>query len=257
VAEVLRTSGLTRHFGALAAVDDVSMEVCKGEILSIIGPNGAGKTTLFNLITGFVAPTRGEVWVKGERVTGKRPDEIAERGVIRTFQETETFAGVPVLDGIVMGFHRVSKPRIGAILLGLESNRREEDAIRARAVQLLRSVGIEDKRDMVARDLTYGQQKLVAIAVAMAAGPELLLLDEPTAGLNARESWDMVEVIQGIQESGVTVGLVEHDMNVVMGISDRIIVLDAGCVIAIGEPDQIQKNEQVIEAYLGKEYASA
>lgn len=254
---LLETKRLTKYFGGLGAVKDVDFIINPGEIVSLIGPNGAGKTTFFNLVTGFLRPTKGKILYKEGDITNLKPHEVAARGIIRTFQKTKVFPGVTVLEGIIMGSHRMTNPHVLGILANTAATRKEEEKVRQRALDILNFLGIQHRKDMLAKNLPYGEQRILEIAVALAANPELLLLDEPATGMNPEETKRLTKLIYKIREKGITILLVEHDMDVVMEISDRIVVLDSGEVIARGLPQEIRENKEVIKAYLGEEYVYA
>lgn len=251
--KVLEVEGLSKNFGGLMAVKDVSFHVDKCEIVSLIGPNGAGKTTVFNLITGFFEPTYGKIIFENEEMRGLKTHVISGKGVQRTFQKTEVFPEVTTFEGVMMGLHRYCTPRQGvlSILFNTKKKRATEEEAQQKALEIIEFTGLKGKEEFLSKNLSYGEQRLLEIAVAYAAGPRLLLLDEPTSGMNPEESKRAMDLIYKIREQGITILLVEHDMNVVMGISDRIIVLDYGEKIAEGLPSEIRENENVIKAYLG------
>jgi ABC-type branched-subunit amino acid transport system ATPase component len=244
---------LTMRFGGLVAVSDVSFVVRPREILSIIGPNGAGKTTVFNCITGFLRPTAGRIEFEGRDITGLRPDLVVRRGIARTFQMIRLFPDLGVDENVMIGLH--GRIRAGTLdsLLHTPLHRREEAWVRTEMRRHLAFVGLEGHAHRQARELAYGNQRRLEIARALATGPRLLILDEPASGMNPAEKAGLVQLIGRIRDSGITVLLIEHDMSVVMGISDRIIVLDHGEQIAEGNPEAIQGDARVIEAYLGRE----
>ena len=247
----LRVEDLAVEFGGVAALAGVSFEVRPGTITSLIGPNGAGKTTAFNAITGYLRPRRGRVSWDDTLLTGSRPCEVARRGIVRTFQKTSVFPALSVRDNVMVGLHLRGRARVLAILLGRRAVRDEETRLAAEAEAVMALVGLEHRRDAVAGALPYGEQRLVELAVALAARPRLLLLDEPGAGMTGGEKERLIERIRGLRDGGMTVLLVEHDMRLVMGISDTVIVLNHGRVIAEGAPAAIQSHPDVIRAYLG------
>jgi branched-chain amino acid transport system ATP-binding protein len=249
---MLRVIGLTKQFGGLTAVDNVSFDVPKGQVFALIGPNGAGKTTLFNCVTGMFAPTSGTVLLEGEDITGVKPHRAAKLGVARTFQNIRLFDYMTVLDNVRLGQHVRMHAQLWDALLKLPREKKEEAAVTDRARELLKFVGIERYAESYARNLAYGQQRRLEIARALATGPRLLLLDEPAAGFTPQEKVELMELVDRIIEQGTTVFLIEHDMRVVMGASKRIAVLDHGEKIAEGTPEEVRNNQRVIDAYLGK-----
>ncbi|MGQ4809983.1 Lipopolysaccharide export system ATP-binding protein LptB [Candidatus Entotheonellaceae bacterium PAL068K] len=254
---LLEVKGLTMRFGGLLAVSHVTFQQREGEILSIIGPNGAGKTTLFNIMTSFYQPTEGDVVYRGQSLLGRPTHAVSDLGIVRTFQKTMVFPGVTVQEGVLMGLHRRSKVNGWDILWNTNRKRQEDRALAQEANRLLEFTGLVDKAHLSARNLPYGEQRLLEIAVGLAPGPTLLLLDEPASGMNAEEASRALDLIRRIRDRGITVLLVEHNMNVVMDISDRIVVLDHGEKIAEGTPAEIQNHDDVIRAYLGEGYQRA
>ena len=248
---LLRLEGVSVFFGGLQAMNQVSMTIRKGDISALIGPNGAGKTTLFNVLTGLQRPSAGRVWFAGREITHRSAADIARLGMARTFQNLRVFGNMTVLENVMVGRHRHEKAGFFTAALGLGSQVREEQESRRRSLEALALVGLQHLADWPVTALPYGQQRLVEIARALATEPRLLLLDEPAAGMNASERAELVEKVARVREAGVTVLLVEHDMNLVMGISDRVSVLNYGKLIAEGEPEKVQANPAVIEAYLG------
>jgi branched-chain amino acid transport system ATP-binding protein len=249
---LLMVHELGKRFGGLQAVDGVSFSLDEGMIKAVIGPNGAGKTTLFNLIAGALAPTSGEIRFQGRDIRGLRPFRIASLGVARTFQNIKMFAGMTALENVMVGRHVRSRSGFLASMLRTAGCRREERAIRDRSMELLDFVGIADCAETLATSLAFGQQRAVELARALALEPTLLLLDEPAAGLNIYETAEIGRLIVKIRGLGVTVLLVEHDMSLVMEISDEIVVLSFGQKIAEDVPTMIQQNPEVIKVYLGE-----
>ncbi|SFU54609.1 ABC transporter ATP-binding protein [Alicyclobacillus macrosporangiidus] len=250
---VLEVSGVHKQFGGLVALDDVNFQVRKGSVTAVIGPNGAGKTTFFNLITGVYQPDRGDIRLEGKPLVGLRPDQVAMLGIARTFQNIRLFADLPVLDNVLVAMHGRLSARIPGILLGRRQIRQEERRAIGEAYWLLEYMGLAPYANEIAKNLPYGTQRRLEIARALATHPKLLLLDEPAAGMSPRETRELTEMIHRLREDfGLTVVLIEHDMKLVMNISEHILVLDYGRAIAEGPPEEIRNNPRVIEAYLGR-----
>lgn len=256
---LLETQGLSRQFGGLTAVDNLDFVVNEGEIVSLIGPNGAGKSTVFNLISGIYPPTAGRILLKGENIAGLKPDRVMRKGIARTFQTLRLFANMSVLENVLVGFHsRLDSNLFGDIIKPPWVVRRERQAVdEAQRVLKLLSPRLVARQDFRAADLAYADRRLLELARAMVSKPALLMLDEPTAGMNPSEAVEFMDHIRHIHSEGFTILLIEHNLSVVMGVSQRITVLDYGVKIAEGSPEEVRHNERVIEAYLGRRAATA
>jgi branched-chain amino acid transport system ATP-binding protein len=250
---LLDAKNITKTFGGLTAVNDVTLTIEKGRIVSVIGPNGAGKTTFFNILTGIYKPDKGTVTFDGRPVAGAKPDEIAALGMRRTFQNIRLFGNMTVLENVLVGMHTQLRAPFWSIVTRSGTVRREEAKARERARERLAYVGLDAKREELAKNLPYGDQRRLEIARALAGEPKLILLDEPTAGMNPNETAEATDLIRRLRDDlGLTVVLIEHDMRLVMAISERISVLDYGTKIAEGDGATIRSNPRVVEAYLGK-----
>jgi len=254
---LLRVTELTRVFGGLVAAKDLDFQVDEGEVVGLIGPNGAGKTTVFNMLGGTIVPTSGRIVFEGRECTGLPPHRIARLGITRTFQITSLFPTLTALENVRIGTHRTQRGSFVGAFWRTRAYRAEEDEVDRRAVEIIRFLALDRQTDVLAQNLPYGDQRKLEIAVALAARPKLLLLDEPAAGMNPDESRRLMNVIRAIVGLGVTVLLVEHHMKVVMGVCDRIIVLDHGVKIAEGTPGQVANDPDVIRVYLGRGKADA
>jgi len=249
---ILEVVKVTKRFGGLEALKDVDLQIESGMITGLIGPNGAGKTTLFDVLSGVTRPTRGKVFFRGEDITRMSPHRIAEKGLVRTFQATKLYANLSVLANVNIACHIPVRANIIGDIIGLPSAKRREKEAWQRAVEIVELVGLETVSQELAKNLPHGYQRALGVAIALATGPKLLCLDEPVTGMNVEETRFMMGLIERIRKEGITILLVEHAMKVVMGICDRIAVLNFGNKIAEGKPDEIQSNKEVIEAYLGR-----
>ncbi|WP_371365009.1 Lipopolysaccharide export system ATP-binding protein LptB [Sporomusa rhizae] len=251
---LLKATKLSKVFGGLKAVSNFEVEIAPGGLIGLIGPNGAGKTTAFNLLTGVYEPTEGQIEFDGASIVGLKPYQITQRGIARTFQNIRLFADLSVLDNVKIAYHFHVKYGLLEAMLHMGRYHGEEAEIEAKAIKLLEIFQLADKKDEIAKNLPYGEQRRLEIARALAAQPKLLLLDEPAAGMNPQETQQLMEMIRWIKkEFNLTILLIEHDMSLVMGVCERIYVLDYGSIIAQGTPQEIKNNPRVIEAYLGEE----
>lgn len=251
---LLEVKNLSKHFGGLTAVGDVSMELHEGELVGLIGPNGAGKTTLFNLLTGVYVPSEGTITLDGTLLNKKSPYQIASLGLSRTFQNIRLFKDMTVLDNVLIGIANQEKPHLLSSLFRLPYYYRSEAELKEKALQLLAIFDLDGEANTLARNLPYGQQRRLEIVRALATNPKILFLDEPAAGMNPQETAELTSLIRHIKDDfGITIILIEHDMSLVMEVTERIYVLEYGRLIAHGKPDDIKKNKRVIEAYLGGE----
>ena len=250
---MLELSSISKRFGGLHVLHDVNLSVPEGAIFGLIGPNGAGKTTVFNLVTGLLAPTSGSIAFNGIDLLRRKPHRITRMGIARTFQNIRLFKEMTLLENVVVGAYRHMAYGFPSLLLGLPAYRRHEARARERALELLSWMKLDHKADDLADNLSYGEQRRLELARALATEPKLLLLDEPVAGMNTGERAELMREILAIRDRGYTILMIEHDMHFVMGLCDQIAVLNFGKIIAFGQPEAIRNNEEVIEAYLGRD----
>lgn len=250
---MFEVTGITKIFGGVTALKDVSFTINRGEITGVIGPNGAGKTTLFNIITGIYTQTSGKVFFEGKDISGLPSEKLAPLGMVRTFQNIELFGGMTVLENVMVGLHSKSRSGMFSCACKMPWATSEERKIREAGLQWLEFTGITDLAEVTAGNLPFGKGRLLEIARALASEPRMILMDEPAAGLNSQETWQLSQLLKRIRDLGITIVLVEHDMELVMDICDRIVVLNLGEKLAEGTPRQIQENDAVIAAYLGED----
>lgn len=249
MSALLEIRGLTKQFGGLTALNDVSFQVPAGQIHGLIGPNGAGKSTMFKNISGFYTPNSGDILLDGSSIRGRKPSDISSLGVVRTFQETTLFQELTVLENVLIGTHNAAKTNIFSAVLGLDRSKQAAAAVAAE--KTLEFMGLTDRKTQLAAELPLGSQRALAVAIALVSRPRLMLMDEPFAGMNPEETNHMMTLTRKVRDSGVTIVLVEHDMKAVMGLCDELTVLNFGTLLASGTPEQIRSNPKVIAAYLG------
>jgi branched-chain amino acid transport system ATP-binding protein len=248
---MLQIDGLTRDFGGLTAVNQVDMSLQKGEIVGLIGPNGAGKTTFFNLVTGYIRPTKGRITFEGSNITNKSPNQISAKGIVRTFQGNNIFMDFTVLENMVLACHLKPGVKFWETCLRTSSGKRKDKFILQRSTEILETVGLKEMAGLVASSLAHGHKRILGIAIALAAQPKLLLLDEPLSGMNAQEVDEAVNLIRKLWQSGLSILLIEHNMRAAMNLCQKLVVLSFGKKIAEGTPDEVKTNPEVIKAYLG------
>ncbi|OGP51824.1 MAG: hypothetical protein A2Y79_01275 [Deltaproteobacteria bacterium RBG_13_43_22] len=249
----LELNQVTKTFGKLAALEDIDLQVNKGEILGIVGPNGSGKTTLINIISGYFRPTKGEILFNGKKISGLRPDRIASRGIVRTFQSNVLFEGTTVIESMLISAYQQYKTNHWQSFFNTRAWKQENEEVVGRVIELIKLLDLLNDTFLPADGLSHGYQRLLGIAMAMITNPSVLLLDEPTTGMNHEEAMFVVDKIKMLREQGVTIILIEHNMKVLMGVVDRVVVLNFGTKIAEGKPEVVMNKQEVIEAYLGTE----
>lgn len=246
---ILEVKNVTKQFGGLTALDNISFHVDEGEIRGLIGPNGAGKSTMFKNIAGFYKPTSGDIQYQGQSISGRKPHQIAEMGIVRTFQETTLFQEMTVFENALVGCHTRARTDLFSAILGLDKQKQRQAA--DKVMEVLEFMGLSERRDQLASELPLGSQRALAISIALVSEPKLMLMDEPFAGMNPEETNHMMELTRKVRESGITIVLVEHDMKAVMGLCNYLTVLNFGQLLAQGTPEEVRSNDKVIEAYLG------